>query len=357
MKNYNIAVINGDGIGPEICYTAKQVLKKTGDKFGCVFNFIDVLAGGESIDAYGIPLTKEALDICKKSDSVLLGAVGGPKWDNLPGQQRPEKALLSLRQNLGLYANLRPAVIFPELEHISPLKTEIINKGVDILIVRELTGGIYFGSQKTLEDENGISAFDTEKYYEFEIERILDTAFKLAQKRKGKLTSVDKANILESSRLWRKTFHRLSEKYPGVFINDMYVDNCAMQLVKKPAQFDVIVTSNMFGDILSDELAAITGSIGMMGSVSIGNSKCGLYEPIHGSAPDIAGLDKANPVGCILSAAMMLRYSFDLNIEAFAIEKAVKEVIKKGFRTQDIYKSGDKLTGTKEMGKLVSQFI
>lgn len=357
MKNFNIAVLNGDGIGPEICNVTKQVLKKIAGKFGHNFIFNDILIGGASIDQFGAPLTKEALDKCLVSDSVLLGAVGGPKWDGMQGQLRPEKGLLSLRRQMGLYANLRPANIFKELGFVSPLKQEIINLGLDILMVRELTGGIYFGDQKTVETENGIMAYDTEKYYQFEITRILETAFKFAQKRRGILTSVDKANVLESSRLWRKTFYEVSKKYPDVQIFDMYVDNCAMQLIKNPSQFDVIVTSNLFGDILSDELAATVGSIGMMPSASIGNDKRGLYEPIHGSAPDIAGQDKANPVGCILAGAMMLRHSFNLNVEAAAIEKAVSEVIKKGYRTKDIFKAGDSLVGTKEMGRLICELI
>ena len=354
---FNIAVISGDGVGPEICEAAKKVLTRIAGKFGHRFNFTEVLMGGASIDIYGSPLIKDELDICLKSDAVLLGAIGGPKWDDLESDKRPEKGLLNLRQKMKLYANLRPSVTFSELYSSSPLKPEILNKGLDILIVRELTGGIYFGNQKTMEDELGIVAFDTEKYYEYEIERILKVAFEQAQKRRNKLTSVDKANILETSRLWRRVLHKLSPMYPDVKVNEMYVDNCAMQLVKNPSQFDVIVTSNMFGDILSDELAALGSSIGMMPSCSIGEDKLGLYEPIHGSAPDIADKDIANPIGIILATAMMLRQSFGLKIEANAVEKAVAEVIKRGYRTKDIYNKENILVGTAEMGGLIEKFI
>ncbi len=332
----NIALLKGDGIGPEIVDSAVAVLEKIADKFGHKFNFTPYLIGGCAIDATGMPLPQETVDGCLASDSVLLGAVGGPKWDELPGEKRPEKALLGIRSALGLYTNLRPASLYPALRAASPLKDEIVGDGFDIMIVRELTGGIYFGDRGYREGKYGQEAYDTEAYSVTEIERIGRVAFDSAMKRSKKLCSIDKANVLESSRLWRKTMHRLAEEYPEVEYSDMFVDNAAMQLVRNPRQFDVIVTSNMFGDILSDEASQITGSIGMLASASLGAASRGMYEPIHGSAPDIAGQNKANPIATILSAAMMLRYSFDLAEEADCIENAVNKVLNDGWRTADL---------------------
>ncbi len=334
--NFNIALLKGDGIGPEIVDGAVAVLKKIADKFGHTFNFTPYLIGGCAIDATGKPLPQETVDGCLASDSVLLGAVGGPKWDDQPGENRPEKALLGIRSALGLYTNLRPASLYPALRGASPLKDEIVGDGFDIMIVRELTGGIYFGDRGYRQGKYGEEAYDTEAYSVTEIERIGRTAFESAMKRNKKLCSIDKANVLESSRLWRKTMHRLAEEYPEVEYSDMFIDNAAMQLVRNPRQFDVIVTSNMFGDILSDEASQITGSIGMLASASLGASTRGMYEPIHGSAPDIAGKNIANPIATILSAAMMLRYSFNLNDEAAAIENAVNKVLDNGWRTADL---------------------
>ena len=334
--NFNIALLKGDGIGPEIVDSAVAVLEKTADKFGHTFNFTPYLIGGCAINETGMPLPKETVDGCLASDSVLLGAVGGPEWDELPGEKRPEKALLGIRSALGLYTNLRPASLYPALRAASPLKDEIVGDGFDIMIVRELTGGIYFGDRGYREGKYGQEAYDTEAYSVTEIERIGRVAFDTAMKRSKKLCSIDKANVLESSRLWRKTMHRLAEEYPEVEYSDMFVDNAAMQLVRNPRQFDVIVTSNMFGDILSDEASQITGSIGMLASASLGASKRGMYEPIHGSAPDIAGQNKANPLATILSAAMMLRYSLGLAEEADCIENAVNRVLDDGWRTADI---------------------
>ena len=346
---YKIAVIPGDGIGKEITVEAVNVLKVIENKYGHVFETIELDAGGCAIDKYSTALPKETLEACKESDAVLLGAVGGPKWDDLPGDQRPEQALLGLRKGLGLFANLRPAVLYGALRDASPLKDEIIGENLDIMIVRELTGGIYFGKRGT---ENDV-AFDTMEYSVSEIERIGRVAFDIAMQRNKKLTSVDKANILDSSRLWRATIEKLAKEYPQVEVNHMYVDNAAMQLVRNPKQFDVIVTGNMFGDILSDEASMITGSIGMLPSASLGKDKKGMYEPVHGSAPDIAGQDKANPIAMIISTAMMLRYSFGLQKEAEAIENAVTLVLEEGYRTGDIMSSGMKLVGTKEMGQLI----
>ena len=334
--NFNIALLKGDGIGPEIVDGAVAVLEKIADKFGHTFNFTPYLIGGCAIDACGMPLPQETVDGCLASDSVLLGAVGGPKWDDQPGNNRPEKALLGIRSALGLYTNLRPASLYPALRGASPLKDEIVGDGFDIMIVRELTGGIYFGDRGYRQGKYGDEAYDTEAYSVTEIERIGRTAFESAMKRNKKLCSIDKANVLESSRLWRKTMHSLAEEYPEVEYSDMFVDNAAMQLVRNPRQFDVIVTSNMFGDILSDEASQITGSIGMLASASLGASTRGMYEPIHGSAPDIAGKNIANPIATILSAAMMLRYSFNLNDEAAAIENAVNKVLDEGWRTADL---------------------
>ncbi|MBQ2679327.1 MAG: 3-isopropylmalate dehydrogenase [Firmicutes bacterium] len=353
---YNIAVVKGDGIGPEIVNEAMKVLDKIGEKFGHEFVYNEVLAGGCAIDATGMPLPQETVDACLASDSVLLGAVGGPKWDNLPGDKRPEKALLGLRSALGLFANLRPAMMFGELADACPLKKEVIGEGLDILIVRELIGGVYFGERGRRQTENmGEEAYDIMAYSEKEVERIGRVAFEMAKKRNFKVTSVDKANVLETSRLWRSVMHKLKEEYPDVEYNDFLVDNTAMQLVSNPGQFDVIVTENMFGDILSDEASMVTGSIGMLPSASLGEGTRGLYEPIHGSAPDIAGKNMANPLATILSLGMMLRYSFGLMEEAEAVENAVKSVLAKGYRTADIMSDGKTLVGTVEMGELVKK--
>lgn len=341
IMELKIALLKGDGIGPEIVDSAAAVLEKTAKKFGHKFLFTPYLIGGCAIDETGMPLPQETVDGCIASDSVLLGAVGGPKWDSLGGDVRPEKALLGIRAALGLYTNLRPAKLYPALRNASPLKDEIVGDGFDLLIVRELTGGIYFGERGLREGKFGTEAFDTEAYSITEIERIGKAAFDAAMKRNKRLCSIDKANVLESSRLWRKTMHELSEQYPDVHYTDMLVDNAAMQLVRDPKQFDVIVTSNMFGDILSDEASQITGSIGMLASASLGASKRGLYEPIHGSAPDIAGKNAANPIATILSGAMMLRYSFGLLKEAEAIENAVDDVLDQGLRTADIIGTGN----------------
>ncbi len=340
--NYNIALLRGDGIGPEIVDGACKVLQKVGDLCGHTFNFTRYLIGGAAIDEYGIPLPEETVTGCKNSDSVLLGAVGGPKWDTLPGDKRPEKALLGIRSALGLYTNLRPAKLFPALISECPLRSDVAARGVDIMMVRELTGGIYFGERGRREGKYGPEAYDTEAYSVMEIERIAHVAFKTAMKRRKKVISIDKANVLESSRLWRATVHRIAEQYPEVECTDMLVDNAAMQLIKNPSQFDVIVTTNMFGDILSDESSQVTGSIGLLPSASLGDSTCGMYEPIHGSAPDISGQNKANPIATILSAAMMLRYSFSLEKEANMIEDAVAKVLEDGFRTADIIGTSDK---------------
>ncbi len=333
---YNIALLKGDGIGPEIVDSAVKVLEKIGEKFGHKFNFTPYLIGGCAIDEVGEPLPKETVEGCLASDSVLLGAVGGYKWDNLSGDKRPEKALLGIRSALGLFTNLRPAKLYPALKEASPLRQDIVSKGFDLLIVRELTGGIYFGERGYRDGKYGNEAYDTEAYSEMEIKRIAKVAFETAMKRNKNLISIDKANVLETSRLWRKIMHETAKDYPEVTLTDMLVDNGAMQLVKNPQQFDVVVTSNMFGDILSDEASQITGSIGMLPSASLGETKRGMYEPIHGSAPDIAGQNKANPIATILSAGMMLRYSFDLQAEADAIEKAVDTVLEKGYRTADL---------------------
>jgi len=333
---YEIALLKGDGIGPEIVDSAAAVLEKTAERFGHTFNFKPYLIGGCAYNATGTPLPQETVDGCLASDSVLLGAVGGPEWDSLPGEKRPEKALLGIRSALGLYTNLRPAKLYPALRAASPLKDEIVGSGFDILIVRELTGGIYFGERGYREGKFGQEAYDTEAYSVTEIERIGRAAFEAAMKRSKRVCSIDKANVLESSRLWRRTMHALAEEYPEVEYSDMFVDNAAMQLVRDPKQFDVIVTSNMFGDILSDEASQITGSIGMLPSASLGDSTRGMYEPIHGSAPDIAGQNKADPIATILSAAMMLRYSFGLAAEADAIEMAVDKVLNAGYRTADL---------------------
>lgn len=333
---YNIGLLKGDGIGPEIVDSAVRVLEAVGKKYGHKFNFTAYDIGGIAIDKHGVPLPEETVSGCLASDSVLLGAVGGPKWDNLPGNLRPEKALLGIRSAMGLYTNLRPAKLYPALKGECPLRADIVENGFDIMIVRELTGGIYFGERGTETVDGQEVAFDTEKYARYEIERICKVAFETAMKRGKKVTSIDKANVLDTSRLWRKIAHEFAEKYPEVTFSDMLVDNTAMQLVRNPSQFDVIVTSNMFGDILSDEASQITGSIGMLPSASLGDTKRGLYEPIHGSAPDIAGKNIANPIATILSAGMMLKYSFDLDKENDAIVSAVDKVLNAGFRTADL---------------------
>ena len=337
---YNIAQIKGDGIGPEITAAAVKVLERIGEKHGHDFVFHDAPAGGGAIDRYGIPLPPETIDICKKSDAVLLGAVGGPKWDTLPGHLRPERALLGLRKELGLFANLRPAVLYPSLAAACPLRPDIAAGGIDMIIVRELTGGMYYGDSGRRMSRGGEEAYDTECYSASEIERIGHIAFDMASKRRNRLVSIDKANVLESSRLWREVMHTLSAKYPQVALSDMLVDNAAMQLIRNPSQFDVIVTSNMFGDILSDEASMLTGSIGLLPSASVGTGKGGLFEPIHGSAPDIAGQNKANPIATILSAAMLLRYAFGLEAEAADIDNAVSAILQQGGRTADILGAG-----------------
>ena len=358
---YTIAAISGDGIGPEIVREAKKVLDKIGQKYGHKFNYEDVLMGGISIDTYGVPLTDEALETAKKSDAVLLGAVGGnvgnSRWYDVAPNLRPEAGLLAIRKGLNLFANIRPAYLYNDLAGACPLKKEIIGDGFDMVIVRELTGGLYFGERHTETVDGVEQATDTLVYSEKEIRRVAIKAFEIAMKRKKKVTSVDKANVLDSSRLWRKVVAEVAKDYPEVTLENMLVDNCAMQLVMNPRQFDVILTENMFGDILSDEASMITGSIGMLSSASLNESKFGLYEPSHGSAPDIAGKDIANPIATILSAAMMLRFSFDLDKEADAIEDAVRKVLAEGYRTVDIMDAGKKQVGTTEMGNLICERI
>ncbi|MBQ8183239.1 MAG: 3-isopropylmalate dehydrogenase [Clostridia bacterium] len=349
----NIAVIRGDGIGPEIVEQALKVLNKVAELYGHTFNYTDVDMGGCAIDKYGDPLPENELKKCVESDSVLLGAVGGDKWNDVPGNMRPEKGLLRLRAGMGVYSNNRPAKIWKQLADASPLKKSIVDKGIDFIIVRELIGGIYFGEHKTENVDGKSTAIDILAYNEEEIERIGRIGFETARKRNKKLCSVEKSNVLDSSRLWKKVMHKLADEYPDVELSDMLVDNCAMQIVKNPAQFDVVVTENMFGDILSDEASMITGSIGMIPSSSLGATTCGLYEPIHGSAPDIAGKDLANPIGTILSAAMMLRYSFDMAGEADAIENAVSAYLDKGYRTADIMSEGMIQVGCEKCGNLI----
>lgn len=357
--NYDIAVLDGDGIGPEICAGAIKVLEKVGKKFGHKFNFTHLLIGGCAIDKCGVPLPKETVDKCLASDSVLLGAVGGYKWDNLPVDIRPEKGLLGIRKAMELYSNIRPAKLWKSLAKASPLRYDLVKNGVEIIIVRELIGGIYFGERGKGTDDKGVEyAYDTEKYSVPEIERITRIACELAMKRTKKIISVDKANVLESSRLWRRTVHAYAEKnFPEITVEDMLVDNTAMQIVKNPAQFDVVVTSNIFGDILSDEAAQVTGSIGMLASSSLGDGTRGLYEPIHGSAPDIAGKDLANPIATILAAAMMLRDSFNLSEEYKAIENAVQSVLDDGFRTADIMEEGKTKVAGSKMAELIAEKI
>ena len=374
--DFKIAVIKGDGIGPEIIEATIPVLEKIGSEYGHRFKFEYLLAGGAALDDCGEPLPKKVIKKCKNCDAVLLGAVGDPKWDSQPGDKRPEMAILKLREELGLFANLRPAMVYDELAFSSPLKAEIIQGGINILIVRELTGGIYFGKRGTevIGETSGLGkfvdhlrgektlppgrfAYDIEQYSEFEIKRIATVAFEMAMKRGKQVTSVDKANVLDSSRLWRAVMEEVHVKYPEVKLDHMYVDNAAMQLIRDPKQFDVIVTGNMFGDILSDEASQITGSIGMLPSASLGEGAFGMYEPIHGSAPNIAGMDKANPVATILSAAMMLRYSLNLSVEADAVEKAVSSWLSSGFRTPDIMADGMTPCGTKECGKQITDLL
>lgn len=355
--NYKLAVIPGDGIGPDVVEQTLLVLDKVGEKFGHTFQYHKVLAGGCAIDATGGCLPQETIDVCKASDAVLLGAVGGWKWDTLPGDQRPERALLGLRKALGLFANLRPALLFEQLADASPLKPEILAGGLDIVVVRELTGGIYFGEKGVKDTDLGPAAYDIEQYAEEEVRRIAKVAFDMAMKRSKHVTSVDKANVLESSRLWRRVVTEVAKDYPEVTLDHLYVDNAAMQLVRNPRQFDVIVTSNIFGDILSDEASQITGSIGMLPSASLAQGNFGMYEPVHGSAPDIAGQDKANPMATILSAAMMLRYTFGLGQEADAIENAVKSILDQGYRTPDLFAGEGTLVGTAEMGRRIAEAI
>lgn len=354
---YNIAVIPGDGIGPEVINEAIKVLDAVGGKYGHEFNYTQVLAGGAAIDAAGECLPQETIDIAKKSDAVLLGAVGGPKWDSLPGDKRPERALLGIRKELGLFANLRPAIMFDELKDACPIRPEKVEGGLDLLVVRELTGGIYFGERGYKHTDMGRAAYDIEQYSEGEVKRIAEVAFDMAMKRNKKVTSVDKANVLESSRLWRKTVAEVAKNYPEVELENFYVDNTAMQLVYNPKQFDVIVTSNIFGDILSDEASMITGSLGMLPSASLAEGNFGMYEPVHGSAPDIAGTGKANPMATILSAAMMLKYTFGLSDEADAIESAVKKTLAAGYRTPDIMSEGKTPATTEQIGSLIAQNI
>ena len=354
---YNIAVIKGDGIGPEIVTEAMKALEVVGEKYGHTFHFTECYAGGNAIDKFGIPLPQETLDTCKASDSVLLGAVGGPKWDSVPSDKRPERALLGLRSGLGLFVNLRPAQMHAALADACPIKPEIIGDGFDILVCRELTGDVYFGKRGRRESPLGETGWDDMNYSVTEVERIARRGFDMAMKRGKKVVSVDKANVLETSRVWRETMHRIAKEYPEVKYSDMYVDNCAMQLVRNPGQFDVIITGNLFGDILSDEASMITGSIGMLPSASIGETTLGMYEPIHGSAPDIAGKGIANPIATILSTAMMLRYSFGLAEEADCIEAACEKALNDGHRTADIAKEGDKVLSTSEMGKIVCDNI
>ena len=353
----NIVLIKGDGIGPEIVEQAILVLDRISEKYSHKFNYTNVLMGGVSIDTHGVPLTEDALETAKNSDAVLLGAVGGPKWETLPGHLRPEAGLLAIRKGLGLFANVRPAVLYPQLKDACPLREDIIADGFDIIIMRELTGGLYFGERNTETIDGVRTAYDTCVYNENEIRRIAVSAFEIAMKRTKKLTNVDKANVLDSSRLWREVVHEVAKDYPEVEVIDMLVDNAAMQLVRNPAQFDVMVMENMFGDILSDEASMITGSIGMLSSASLGDTKLGLYEPSHGSAPDIAGQDKANPLATIISTAMMLRYSFDMEDEARDIENAIDKVLTQGYRTVDIMSDGCTLVSCSQMGRKIVENI
>jgi 3-isopropylmalate dehydrogenase len=348
-----IAVIPGDGIGPDIIAQARKVLDRVTEVYDFELEYVEVLMGGRAIDETGVPLPQETIDICRSSDAVLLGAVGGSKWDTLPGHLRPEAGLLGIRKALGVFANLRPAILFPQLKSASTLKEEVLGDGLNIMVVRELTGGIYFGDRGRREGE----AWDTERYSVAEVERVARVAFEIARTRTGRLTSVDKANVLESSRLWREVVLKVAGDYPDIALSHMYVDNAAMQLIRNPRQFDVIVTTNMFGDILSDEASMLTGSLGMLPSASLGAGTLGLYEPIHGSAPDIAGQDKANPIATVMSAAMMLRYSLGKDEAAASIEAAVSAVLDKGYRTPDIMQKGMTSVGCSQMGDLIADNI
>ena len=356
-----LAVIPGDGIGPEIVREARKALDQTARKFGHEIEYTELLMGGASIDVYGVPLTDETIAAAKAADAVLMGSIGGnaatSPWYQLPPDRRPEAGLLKLRKSLGLFANLRPAILYKELRHACPLRESISEKGFDMMIMRELTGGLYFGERKTEEIDGVLTAVDTLVYNENEIRRIAKKAFDIAGKRRKKVCSVDKANVLDSSRLWRKIVEEVAKDYPDIELSHMLVDNCAMQLVKDPSQFDVILTENMFGDILSDEASMVTGSIGMLASASLNDTKFGLYEPSGGSAPDIAGQDIANPIATVLSAAMLLRYSFDLDKEADAIEAAVQQVLTEGYRTGDIMSEGCTRVGTQKMGDLIAERI
>ena len=355
--NKTIALIRGDGISPEIIGETVSVLDAVAEKFGHTFTYREAPMGGNAIDAFGVPLPDSSLKTCLESDSVLMGAVGGPKWDDQPSANRPERGLLKLRSAMGLFTNIRPAKMFGELSSACPLRADIAAKGIDFIVVRELIGGLYFGEHTTVEAEGELKAMDSLSYTEHEIRRVAHAAFRTAMKRRRKVTSVDKANVLDSSRLWRKTVTEVAKEYPEVELNHMYVDNAAMQLVRDPSQFDVIVTENLFGDILSDEASQITGSIGMIPSSSMGEGTRGLYEPIHGSSPDLAGQDKANPIGTILSAAMMLRYSFDMAAEADAVEAAVEATLKEGYRCGDIMQPDCKPVGCHAMGEQVKAHI
>lgn len=352
-----IVLIKGDGIGPEVTDQALKVLDSVSSRFKCSFEYQEALMGGRAIDERGVPLPAETVDLCKRSDAVLLGAVGGPKWDNLPGNLRPEAGLLGIRKALKVYANLRPAILFPQLKAASSLKDEVLEDGLDIMVVRELTGGAYFGEKKRVKTEKGFKAWDVMEYTSHEIERITRTAFEIARKRRNKVTIVDKANVLESSRLWREVTGEIAKDYNDIETSYIYVDNAAMQLVRNPGQFDVILTENLFGDILSDEASMLTGSLGMLPSASIGASKTGIFEPIHGSAPDIAGKDKANPLAAILSSGMMLKYGFGMENEANAVFEAVNSVLESGFRTVDIMQPGMTVVGTEKMGNLVAERV
>ena len=359
--NYNISLIPGDGIGPEIVAEALKVLDKVAEKYNETFDYTDILLGGASIDATGKPLTEEALETAKSCDAVLMGSIGGntttSPWYKLPANLRPEAGLLAIRKGLGLFANMRPAYLYEELKDACPLREDIIGDGFDLVVMRELTGGLYFGERKTFEEDGVTKAVDTLTYSEEEIRRIAIRGFDIAMKRRKKVTSVDKANVLDSSRLWRRVVNEVAKDYPEVELEHMLVDNCAMQLVRDPKQFDVILTENMFGDILSDEASMVTGSIGMLSSASLKEGSFGLYEPSHGSAPDIAGQDIANPIATILSASMLLRYSFNMDEAADAVDNAVKQVLKDGYRTVDIMSEGMTKVGCKEMGTLIAERI
>ena len=352
-----IAVLKGDGIGPEIVNEGLKVLNKIASKYAHEFETKELLFGGASIDEYGVPLTNETLDICKASDAVLLGAVGGPKWDNIDKDKRPERGLLAIRKELKLFANLRPTKLFKELKSSCPLKEAIIKNGIDFMMIRELTGGVYFGNKETKTIDGMVTAIDEMKYTEEEIRRIGTVAFEAARKRNKRVASIDKANVLDTSKLWRKVMHELSEKYTDVEYEDMLVDSASMQIIKNPSRFDVVVTENMFGDILSDEASVLAGSIGMMPSASLGLTSLGLYEPIHGSAPDIAGQNISNPIGTILSVAMMLKYSFNMDKEASDIENAVEKALADGYRTTDLYVEGTKKLTCSEMGDIIVDII